>query len=298
MKQKVTSILLAFMAIFFCIQNASAQTNYPEFAPVGAMWRYQKIEGGVFGPAFYSIDTLTSIKADTVLGQPCKDLGNFYAYRDSLKMYIYRKNIDSGWKLFLDFGWHAGDTVTIPTMDGHYPSALTNIPVSYSGDTVVNSDTLPMLRFNNGYFSAYAILNYSFTNEYFLPQVPYPPVTDGALSYTLRCYEDTVVGLVKMAGVGNCDTVYLGVNEIQKQMASFKLYPNPCNNEISLQPTTPSVNTMTIIVYNTFGQKVFEQTLSDNNLSINTSGWTSGFYYYVLSNKQEIFQKGSFIVAH
>ena len=81
-----------------------------------------------------------------------------------------------------------------------------------------------------------------------------------------------------------------GVEEYAEQMV--EVYPNPAKDVL----TVKAENITNVVVYNTVGQKVFEQNVNDDEITINTNGFDAGMYMVrVITNGTEITRKISVI---
>lgn len=81
-----------------------------------------------------------------------------------------------------------------------------------------------------------------------------------------------------------------GVDENEAQ--SVAVYPNPANDVL----TVKAENLTNVTVYNTIGQKVFEQNLNGNETTINTNDFEQGIYMVrIVANGKEITTKVSVV---
>lgn len=81
-----------------------------------------------------------------------------------------------------------------------------------------------------------------------------------------------------------------GVDENMAE--NISVYPNPAKDVI----TVKADNLSSVMVYNSIGQKVFEQSLNANETSINTTGFEAGIYMIrLVSNGNEVTRKISII---
>lgn len=75
-----------------------------------------------------------------------------------------------------------------------------------------------------------------------------------------------------------------------KEFDSFKVYPNPTNNTLKIQLTKP--NNYLVSILDFLGNKVFEQTFSNQDLlSLDLSGLKKGLYLVIINNNQEIYSQ-------
>lgn len=75
-----------------------------------------------------------------------------------------------------------------------------------------------------------------------------------------------------------------------KEFDSFKIYPNPTNNTLKIQLTKP--NNYFVSILDFLGNKVFEQTFSNQDLlSLDLSCLKKGLYLVIINNNQEIYSQ-------
>jgi hypothetical protein len=88
------------------------------------------------------------------------------------------------------------------------------------------------------------------------------------------------------------------VTSIDEKMASeepaFVLYPNPGNNFINIENPF-SGSKFRFSMFNVFGSKVFETTISDDLTPVNTSNIPKGLYFYNIGNPLDIIQSGKWM---
>ena len=79
---------------------------------------------------------------------------------------------------------------------------------------------------------------------------------------------------------------FSGINSISSVSFDLKIYPNPNNGSFQIQ-IDKEIENSEFILFNSIGQKVHEQRLSQVENNINTINLPSGLYHYVvLQNKQ------------
>lgn len=260
-------ILLTGLASLFCNTTCA---QLPEFAPVGAIWHYTEVplEGGL------RVRELTSVDTATFLGQPCKEMygesaaGQFYAYRESLRMYVAH-SLDTAWRLLYDFTLGVGDTF-VASFDIH------SVPVEVidTGHIIINGFKLPTMETmsldHNFFFDGLAILNIG-SADYFVPAIGWadPP------TYGLRCYTDTIIGNYQLAGV--CDTTIY----VQADMPSSSMHisPNPTTGLVSVH--LPSAEQASVVVTDKLGRIVSSVHIltGEGATTIDLSDLPTGSYY-------------------
>ncbi|MFI5221442.1 MAG: T9SS type A sorting domain-containing protein, partial [Bacteroidia bacterium] len=72
-------------------------------------------------------------------------------------------------------------------------------------------------------------------------------------------------------------TPYIGVNEIEKTVSSFTLFPNPANNQLTIR--TENSTTKNIFIMNITGQVVTQKSSNDTEIKIDLSNLPAGLYF-------------------
>jgi hypothetical protein len=228
--------------LIFCIYSCcTAQSTLPEFAPYGAHWTHADYDESTY-PATISLKKLIVLDHDTIVdGKLCRifvtdNIIQFYAYRDSLKMWIHLNAAQQTWKLLYDFGWPVGQNVTIPVI-GYNAGDTLNVTVQSISDTIISGYTLPTMQLHvQGSYNLMVVLNLGGINNYFLPQLHMVYIPEDAEIYAFRCYMDTNLGMVKQPWVVVCDTVTPKVRiPFLAKNNSLQLYPNPASDMIHIQ---------------------------------------------------------------
>ena len=90
------------------------------------------------------------------------------------------------------------------------------------------------------------------------------------------------------------------VQEIDLQFTLSKAYPNPANNFVSVDYDLRDVQNARIAFYNLLGSKVNEIELTESfgTLTINTSDFIEGIYFYSLLINNEASQTQKLIIKH
>lgn len=89
-----------------------------------------------------------------------------------------------------------------------------------------------------------------------------------------------------------------GVDEIGNTNVSSNIYPNPTQNEITVELENPRSATFNFSIYDCLGELVFSSAISSNRFMLDSGFLPNGFYLYQLSSS-EINQSshGRFVVA-
>ena len=103
--------------------------------------------------------------------------------------------------------------------------------------------------------------------------------------------------IIKLDSLGcdsaGCPPVTVGIPTAQKlqEAASIYLYPNPFNEQITLQlPEAYLEHTTQVYVFNMQGQLVYEQTALQTQLQLNTGQWQTGTYLVKVATSNGQFQ--------
>lgn len=101
--------------------------------------------------------------------------------------------------------------------------------------------------------------------------------------------------LVKEYAYGLClNNCLTSVKEI-KLDASILIFPNPNNGSFNLKIDT-EIENGEIVLFNSLGQKVHEQKISQGENQINTNGLSKGLYNYVLLQNKQRSTSGKLII--
>ena len=87
--------------------------------------------------------------------------------------------------------------------------------------------------------------------------------------------------------------VAIGINEQQKNAATVTVFPNPFNDEATLNITNIQLKKATLEIYDVLGNRVrVMENISGNNIIINREGLNDGIYFYHLINDNAIVATG------
>lgn len=90
-------------------------------------------------------------------------------------------------------------------------------------------------------------------------------------------------------------TICGGLNELNISYNSLLVFPNPSNGNFNLSIENELSNGEFVMI-NAVGQKVYTQTVSKGNNTINALGIAKGFYHFVLLQNKEQIGKGKLVV--
>lgn len=87
---------------------------------------------------------------------------------------------------------------------------------------------------------------------------------------------------------GVIENFTVGISTVQNNLDGIRLYPNPSNTQITIS-NLPDYFKGTITIYNLTGQKIIQQSISDNRITINVNHLPSGVYYAVVRDEEKTF---------
>lgn len=279
--------LLKHLFIVLLLSQYSDSQAYPVFAPVGTKWTFAVHNDG---PGYRYPFHMVSTQTLTYDGMPCSklvsDFDSFYAYRDSLKMYIHSSANGTHWQLLFDFAWTTSQQAYVPITSSYRflgDSALTT--VTGKGDTVINGVQLPYLMFGTDV----AVLNMGWLQYPFLPS---GGVWIPEFGISFRCYEDATLGLYKNTGVGNCDTLHdSGVDKVNKNRL-VKIIPNPATDKIQINYAGNLHKEIIFSLTDITGRSFINKKLTSAATVADISFLPAGLYIYRLSVDGSIAEQG------
>ena len=69
-------------------------------------------------------------------------------------------------------------------------------------------------------------------------------------------------------------------------MSDVSVYPNPVNNILYIENASGMIT-----IYNTIGNKVYEEEINSDNTEIDLSLYNSGIYLLVIKNENQLFKQ-------
>jgi len=298
---------ILFLLLLFAGYQSFGQ-NYYDFAPVGAKWTFNRYTNLSTSPNDYRmrIDYVENqVISDTLIdGKNCRAITNvdyngkkIYFHSDSGKVSYYIKG--RGFCPLYDFNLNAGDTMTTTPLF-FYPYTATPPLLKFIIDSVAYYPASPRSlkilyidRCLDGEFYFYdgKIIEKIGTNFIF----PINIIVYG-LVYTLRCYEDSEIGLHFFPKndyynlVKNCTDTVLIIRtgtENNTSLPTVKLYPNPVFDRFFIQ-SDQSISA--IQLYTLLGQKIPIQ-LTDNKgiYEIDMNNVPNGLYILEYQINQQLF---------
>ncbi len=84
------------------------------------------------------------------------------------------------------------------------------------------------------------------------------------------------------------------LHNLKTKKITYKLYPNPVNNRLTIDIENPDNNVLTINIYDAIGQKITTRNCK-TRVVLNTENYTSGIYFFDIQNDQDGHINGKFI---
>ncbi|MEI7597156.1 MAG: T9SS type A sorting domain-containing protein [Bacteroidota bacterium] len=89
-------------------------------------------------------------------------------------------------------------------------------------------------------------------------------------------------------------TINIGLTEVNS--SSFKMYPNPANNELTIELNGTYSNNSTIVVYNMIGEAVLKSNINSSKQVLDLNNLSNGTYYISVNNGEKLI-KDKFIIV-
>jgi len=189
--------------------------------------------------------------------------------------------------------------LTAPSAFGY---SLTKVPYTnlYNGVvTPVAGATSYEWEITGGSYAARSFVAGTTVDEEFEPNTTY----NVYITATNACKTSPTAEFTKTTGgtpvCNGCKQNPFKTNELEGN--SIKMYPNPANTELNIEYTVPDgVSDVNMDVYDMLGKKVTTWVLSANsgNATENVSGLTKGLYIYVISNGNNVMERGKLMIQH
>jgi len=96
---------------------------------------------------------------------------------------------------------------------------------------------------------------------------------------------------VRVICPSNCS---IGINSFSKDDSKISLHPNPSNGSFTIKNNLQ--NNIELIIINSFGQRVLEQTLNAVENIINLENIATGIYAYILLDENQFHKSGKLII--
>lgn len=278
------------LLLLFCMIAFASFTKAQEWAPLGATWHYS---ASTWYQGYESYIEITSVGDTVIDGITCKILshtggGEEYTYLDSSNVVHYYR-FGQFYTLY-DFNATVGKSWTIAGDNVFGCDSIGEIQVDSIGTTSINGYSLKYIVLSQkdsstldfGYYGVEAIERIGGLYSLF------PIVNDNCIisemSYGLRCYYDSTIGLYETGIASSC--TYTSVKDISLNENDVKIYPNPASSEINIEIENLSGSNYILETYSTIGQKLSSRIMNDNLVSISTENLSNGSYL-VLIRKED-----------
>ena len=104
-------------------------------------------------------------------------------------------------------------------------------------------------------------------------------------------------GLNNLMEYGNYCSLSSGLNEKSVKISDLKIYPNPANEQITLEFNNPTKEKLTAILYDPYGRVLRKiSNIEADKLIIDTRNLTRGLYFVQLLTDRQIISAGKFIL--
>ena len=293
----------------------NAQLN--EFAPIGAKWWITEYNANEAPPAYYIFE----VEQDTAIASmiykkmirariqvaysPDTTVQTmFYFHEDSGKIVLWDA-IENQPEPYFDFTAEIGDTIATTVYFG--PADTAQDKYLYSLVTDI-SDTLISGQSLKRIFIDYLPYNFTedvydihFSNQ-FIEEIggtgyPIPWIMsglyDGEFPGPLKCYEDSILSLVKFIAE-DCDYLETTIQEnIPKSFVS--IYPNPASGKICIDLNLKDYDL--VECYNISGNKInFKLNMNGTNIpEADISDLPDGIYFLRIMKNNQTIATGKFI---
>jgi len=137
-------------------------------------------------------------------------------------------------------------------------------------------------------------VSYEFSGEY----SPYGIAGTTKVKYTFYLVDNPDDNVTVIVNYDASETNSVATNK--KEFTLSKAYPNPANNNVSVNYNLEGMNGAHISFYNLLGSKVKDIMLTESfgTLTINTSDFIEGIYFYSLLINNEATQTQKLIIKH
>jgi hypothetical protein len=250
----MNKILIIAFVILTSLSNAQ------EFAPNGATWHYEVINGGGQQLGFIKIIADGDTTINNLTYRKIKRNQNLFLLlrEESDKVYWYHAPTNSD-RIFFDRNPTVGDIWNFPYDDPFevnfpYEGNFTN-PIDSMGlkvesilDTTFNNLPAKRIQFSKRLSAneAFIILPNDFQSSY-LAYTPFGffqtffllgagALLDNEFPVRLRCYEDAYWGLIHFNPAIACDIIVqlMSISDFEANQAAFEIYPNPASDYLAL----------------------------------------------------------------
>ena len=289
--KKIFTILIVVLSIQGFTQG---------WAEVGSIWHYTK---GTVNPDLTSFTTFESVSDTIINGIACKHIVqvdraydttsvySHYMYSSNDSVFFFR---DGEFHLLLYFSAVAGDTIVLGYGTASGDPLLMIVDSTSTINVNGETRTIQYVDCGDGLVIEYAdeVIEGIGSTAYMFPTL------DGELYGSLRCYEDSVVGLFLSPFHPNhgwnfedCEEIITGIDEMAIDQ-NLKAYPNPFTTSTAIGFALNRKSKIQISIFNTIGEEVFYK---ENYLDQGTHhfSWSphhlpAGLYFAVLRSGEGV----------
>jgi len=255
------------------------------FAPIGAKWHYEVINGAGQQVGFLKWEVTGDTTINNLIYRKVdRNLGRFLLREEGSMVYWYNQSTGSE-QLFFNRNPDVGEIWHYPydnsfdiyfPYSGNFSNPIDSISLKVDAveDTTFNG--LPAKKIN---FSKRLSANEAFTilpNDFQSSYLAYTPfgffqtfflLGSGALldmnyPIRLRCYEDEYWGLIHFNTAVACDSVRVltSIHDLVANQTSVDIYPNPASDYLALHFTEPQGKSYQITVIDMHGRVLQNKT--------------------------------------
>lgn len=314
-KKLLKAISLIILSIAFAV-NAHSQN----WCPAGATWYYTDNSADLSGYSklTYTIDTLINsinCKKITHYYQGASWLGPysfygspFYTYEQNGVAYLYNNRYGNNkFDTLFSINAQIGDKWRFPLVDTSCADSTYFMKVLNTGSKTLNGFNLKWLYVKAGPFplAGSGSFIYGFDTITERLGLRYDDICysscynspDECAHGGLRCYSDDAFGVYSTGLTSSCD--YLtGISESQIGQRLLKIYPNPAENEITVEYYGNIEQIITLDLYNLIGERVGSYKLDkgNNTMKISLLNYEAGIYFYQIISDEKIISKEKLII--
>ena len=297
-------LFIVFVILLFTFPIISTAQKYNPFPDSLGFWRveYHDIDCLMGGSAFCE-DYQYLLKGDTVISSKSykkiymngmhryQIASNVYGWShwdgsyigglfdDTLNKRVYyvpKNSIND--TLLYDFNLNVGDTL---------PQSY-SYDISYGVQDTIIIDTIDSIQIGNIFAKRFHLDRAGFGKEYLIEGIG---STLGLLeritsffehSYSLECFRNgNLAGFVKY-DTTTCDLI-VGRSELTRENDTrISINPNPITGTSLLNIEGNLTENYSVVIFNSFGQKIIELTNPNKQATIRSKDFTSGLYFLVL----------------
>lgn len=268
----------SFNTVFIIILHISC-LSAQDFAPVDAKWHVELAEP--FAPEWSGTLTNTSLRDTFLNGITCKVLlksqgtifneiqGEYILCQQNDSILHYIPELDS-FNVVMNFGAQIGESWESFDRANEYVSFNSQRNQKYVVDSISyifssNNDSIRVQHLTaygkawNEPESEYKwngtreLIQYVGFKNALLPANDGDGWTDDIFETQVRCYEDPIIGIIKLTDDSNCFTS----STDQVEYNEFKIYPNPNNGIINIEGDISSIDRIEII--SSFGKIILSE---------------------------------------